>query len=50
MNKYAIISTDLVCVMWPNYPGANGMGMTWQACWCIVKEGDEKYLLMVLFI
>ena len=23
LNKLAMISTHLVCVMWPNYPGAN---------------------------
>ena len=28
MNKFAIISTHLVCVMWPNYPGANVVGAT----------------------
>ena len=25
-NKFAMISTHLVCVMWPNYPGANAVG------------------------
>ena len=26
LNKFAIISTHLVCVKWPNYPGVNVVG------------------------
>ena len=26
LNKFALISTHLVCVMWPNYPGTNVVG------------------------
>ena len=27
LNKFAMISTHLVCLMWPNYPGANAVGV-----------------------
>ena len=26
MNKFVVISIHLVCVMWPNYPGAKVLG------------------------
>ena len=26
LNKFVLISTHLVCVMWPNYPGTNVVG------------------------
>ena len=30
LNKFAMISTHLVCVMWPNCPGVNFMGVAFK--------------------